>query len=537
MAFCSGSLSAQEKGQLSGDFTLNSNFFLKDTTIFLDQIPPQYTKQLSSAESWLYLDYRVSGFDFTVRFDAFQNSGLINPQEAYTEQGLGFWSISKDFGDLEITGGSFYDQIGNGVLLRSYEDRNLGFDNAIQGARVKYNLNDQYTFMGFTGRLKRRFEYFEQVLKGGYAEGFFQLDSAARVTLFSGLGVLNRTLDDKSMQELASTINLYDLEDRFIPKYNVYAFSQYNTLTLGPVNLNTEVAYKTREAILNQSGNQLINSDGIFLQSALSYSAPGFGASVQYRYSNNFVIRTKPTLLLDPNVPLQGLVTVLTPINRQNVKRLPARYSPAAFFFGENGYQGEITWSPDKANTLTLNYSDVREDGGGRLYEEYFGKLEHRFNREWKAGGGLQRLKYNQFSYEQQFAELASEQPIVNTWTPFAEVSWRFQPRKSVRVEAQYLSTEQDQGSFAFGLMEYSIAPKWTFSAGDMVNLNPLINGGEREEVDVIHYYTGAISYTQKQTRLMGSFVKQPQGVNCTGGVCRVEPAFSGFRFQMTTNF
>jgi hypothetical protein len=40
-----------------------------------------------------------------------------------------------------------------------------------------------------------------------------------------------------------------------------------------------------------------------------------------------------------------------------------------------------------------------------------------------------------------------------------------------------------------------------------------------------------------KTTRVTAGYLKQPQGVNCTGGVCRVEPAFSGARVTLTTNF
>ena len=33
------------------------------------------------------------------------------------------------------------------------------------------------------------------------------------------------------------------------------------------------------------------------------------------------------------------------------------------------------------------------------------------------------------------------------------------------------------------------------------------------------------------------AYIKQVEGVNCSGGVCRLEPAFSGVRFTLTTNF
>ena len=45
------------------------------------------------------------------------------------------------------------------------------------------------------------------------------------------------------------------------------------------------------------------------------------------------------------------------------------------------------------------------------------------------------------------------------------------------------------------------------------------------------------MAYTLKQTRFMISYMKQVEGVVCTGGVCRVEPAFSGVKFNLTTNF
>jgi hypothetical protein len=32
-------------------------------------------------------------------------------------------------------------------------------------------------------------------------------------------------------------------------------------------------------------------------------------------------------------------------------------------------------------------------------------------------------------------------------------------------------------------------------------------------------------------------YLKQQQGVNCSGGICRLEPAFSGVRFTVSTNF
>ena len=41
--------------------------------------------------------------------------------------------------DFTVTGGTFYDQFGSGLLFRSYEERMLGFNNALLGARATYS--------------------------------------------------------------------------------------------------------------------------------------------------------------------------------------------------------------------------------------------------------------------------------------------------------------------------------------------------------------------------------------------------------------
>ncbi|MEC7267933.1 MAG: DUF6029 family protein, partial [Bacteroidota bacterium] len=52
-----------------------------------------------------------------------------------------------------------------------------------------------------------------------------------------------------------------------------------------------------------------------------------------------------------------------------------------------------------------------------------------------------------------------------------------------------------------------------------------------------IHYYSIFMSYTEKQHRLSLNYAKQVAGIVCTGGVCRYEPAFNGFRVNLVTSF
>ena len=92
------------------------------------------------------------------------------------------------------------------------------------------------------------------------------------------------------------------------------------------------------------------------------------------------------------------------------------------------------------------------------------------------------------------------------------------------------MGTQQDFGSWIFGLAEYSIAPNWTFTLSDMYNSRP-------KRTDKIHYPRIDVFYTVKSNRFSISYVKQVEGVVCSGGICRLEPAFSGFRMTASSIF
>lgn len=516
--FVSPFIHAQEKGIISGDLMLNSDYYINDDRIGTNTT--QYERELNSAESWLYLNYRVKGYSFSVRYDLFNNSPLLDPEEAYTEQGLAFFSIKKEIGDLEVTVGSFYDQFGSGIIFRAYEDRTIGLDYAIEGVRVKYDFSETMRVKAFTGKQKFRFTTQDAVLQGANFEKDFLISDKLQV--FSGFAALNRTMTTSTTNLIADEINSYPLEERFVPRQNVYSFSGYSDIRFGRFSLYTEYAYKTSEAINNEAGNRFIESDGDLLYTSLNYSQKGFGLNVQYKLSNQYVIRTSPFTTF-----LEGIVSFLPPITKQHSLRLPARYSPAVQEFGEDGFQIDMTYSPDRRSTFSANYSLINNAFGERIFREAYFDYYRVHNRKLKTTVGFQTLIYDQDIFEGKPGV-----PLVYSYTPFAEIAYKITRKKSLRMELQYLRTDQDQGDLAFILLEYNVAPKFSISVSDMINTRPQLL-----DEDIIHYYTIFGVYTLKQTRFSLGYVKQIEGVVCTGGVCRVEPAFSGVRFGLTTNF
>jgi hypothetical protein len=502
--------------QLSGDLMVNSNFYVKDTTI--GATTSQYLREFSSSEAWMFLNYSVSGFNFSVRYDLFNNSALLDPNEVYTDQGLAFYAVNKKIGKLDVTAGHFYDQFGSGIIFRAFEDRILGLDYAINGLNLKYYFSDNARIKAFTGRQKNRFATHEQVLKGiNYEHDFFLGEN---LSLFMGAGLVNRTIDQETMTILANEINSYPLEDRFVPKYNMFAATLYSTMVFKNFNLYVEYARKTPEAIKNREGSKFVYEDGDVLYSSLNYSVKGFGLSLQHKRTKGFTMRTSPFTSF-----LVGTINYMPPMSKQHAKILPARYSISAQELGEIASQAEATFSPNKKNTFTTNFTYVTDENNKKIFHEYYIDYYHKFSKKFKATFGLQSIYYDKEVYENE------HEPSVKTITPFSEFVYKFDRKKSLRWELQYLLTEQDHGDFFFGLVEFNMAPHFSFSIADMINTKPL-------KVDKVkHYYNFFVAYTLNQTRFSLGYMKQVEGVVCTGGVCRVEPAFSGLKFNLTTSF
>ena len=527
----------EDKGELTGNFQTNNQFYVRDNKIGANTT--QYLHELSSTDSWLFLNYKIKGFNFMLRYDMFNKSPLFNPQEAYSNQGIGFWQVSKDVEKFNFTVGYFYDQFGTGMAFRSYEDRTIGIDFAIEGARIIYHATENTTIKAFTGKQKNRFDIREPIIQGANIEHRIAISENLIADL--GASVVNRTIDQATMNTIASTIMGYPLDLRFDPKWNVFVGNIYGTLHYKKFNFYLEYDQKTPEAIMNYD-NTLIKKDGSIYYTSLSYSEKGIGINAQFKRIESFPFRTSP--LETQPTPNNATVNYLPSLTRQNTYRLLARYNAVVQELGENAAQLEMTFKPNKKWLININTSAVttlngvsssgyKWDESTRLFREIYTDASYKFSNKFKLLLGVQSIGYNQQVFEAKAAA-----PYVEAITTFGEFTYKPDHKRSIRLEGQYMNTAQDLGSFVNGLVEYNVTP-WSLAVGDMVNfqsgyLNKPVVG---ETFELIHYFNVFAGYTYHATRITAGYLKQPQGVNCTGGVCRVEPAFSGARVTLTTNF
>jgi hypothetical protein len=525
---------AHSQGFFSGDLELRNDYYVKDTTIGASGTN-HFDNLKSSVDSWFSLNYQNNdvGFSAGVRFDMFMNSRLHNPnQDAYTGIGLGTFFLRQKIDKLTLTGGYFYDQFGSGIAFRAFEQRFLGIDNAILGIHAKYEVLENFAVKAFAGVQKNRMEIHKSLVKGINGEGYVEVSD--KISLIPGASVVNRTLDENSMSVIANIINSYsNVEDRFIPKYNTYVFTAYNTLNVGNFSWFVEGGYKTREAIVEILGQPYNNKAGNIVYTNLTYSQKGFGITGQFKRTDHFQFRTNPEAR---ETIINGALNFIPPTNRQNSLRLPSRYAPASQEVEETALSLDFTYTPQKGKTFNFSFSEIHRNNidlqryaANTLFRELYGDMEWRINKKLSTLQGFQFLIYNQDFYEGP----AGLPTAVYAYSPFFELTYKLDKKKSLRTEIQYQSAQQDFGQWIYGLVEFNIAPKFSFSVSDMWNFKPGPNKSSVKE----HYYSVYASYTENRHRFFMSYVRQVEGIVCTGGICRLEPAFNGVRAGLNTSF
>ena len=273
----------------------------------------------------------------------------------------------------------------------------------------------------------------------------------------------------------------------------------------------------------DSSAGKFIKDAGTVFYSSFSYADHGLGISVEGKRTENFSFRTDPNLLLN-----RGLVNYIPAMSKVNTYRLTSRYNPATQFMGEVAFQFDVQYKFNKKVSALVNYSHINSLEDVKLYREIYGEVTYKPNKNNNFIIGLQRQVYNQFVYEGKV-----NAPNVETYVPFLEYLHKFNKKTAIRLEGSAMFTDQDYGSWVYGLAEFTIAPHWSFVVSDMYNY-----GFNSEKTKKANNYPSIVAfYNRGPNRFSVGYIKQVEGIVCTGGICRYEPAFSGVRATLSTSF
>jgi hypothetical protein len=521
-----------DRGKIRGNFQVDMQYYEEDSTIGAQEVPE---KILSNG--FLNLVYTNGKFSAGFRYESYLNA-LLGYPEGYEGSGLVYRYASFTEDKLSVTVGNFYEQFGNGLIFRTYEERGLGYDNAMDGVRIKYDLFDGVTLTGVTGKQRLFFDYGEGIVRGFDAEIYlndafsFMKESKTRI-LLGGSAVSKYQADQDS---------------RFVLPENVASFSGRANITRGKVNLNTEYAYKINDP---SADNGFIYKPGEALFIQTSYSQKGFGLVLAAKRNDNMSFRS------DRNQDQQNLlINYLPALTKQHTYNLLATLYPyATQLNGEVAFQADLIYKFDKGTILggkngmdiQLNYStannldttllnddQTKRQGykseyfeiGEVYFKDFNVKLTKKFSSKVKG-----RFTYANLVYNQDIIEGKPGAPLVYANVGIADVTYKFNIRNALRTEAQFLITEQDNGDWATLLLEYSYSPHWFIAFIDQYNY------GNEDPEQQVHYYNGSFGYNNKGNRITLSYGRQRAGIFCVGGVCRVVPASSGLYLSITSSF
>ena len=498
--------------------------FLTNTYADL-QLQSQYVDAGARLE---YLEHPLPGFE-----EDFKGWGVPN-----------FWVKGK-LGNQELTLGTFYEQFGSGFILRTYEERSLGIDNSLLGGRLLLKPMDGITVKLLSGRQRRYWNWNKGLVSGADAEVSIDQwipkmqQSGTRLT-FGGSWVNKyQKIDNNVYVDNTHLINF----PRFVNAWDVRA-----NLTTGAWNLLAEYAQK--EADPSFANGYVFKKGNVAMLSG-SYSDKGLSILLQAKRSENMSYKS------DDVLGISSSINHLPAFTQDQTYALAALYPYATQLAdGEWAYQAELGYNFKRKTALggkygmnvRVNYSYVRgiphefADGTERsklagitfydykspffkwgddtYYQDLNIQISRRMTRDFRLNLMYMNQRYNKSVVE-------GEGGMIHSDIFIADGKYQFSKKTTLRGEVQYLTTKDDQGDWAFGLLELSLVPHWMITVSDMWNCG---------ETDT-HYYQGLITFNTGSHRIQAGYGRTRAGYNCSGGVCRYVPAQKGFTISYNYNF
>ena len=469
--------------------------------------------------------------------------------------GVPFYYVKGKIKNAELTLGNFYEQFGSGFILRTYEERSLGIDNSLLGGRLVVRPFKGVQVKALAGKQRRYWDYTSLVsgadLEVSVDQWFEKMQQKGTFLTLGGSWVnKHEKADDDIMADPTHKLRLPE---------NTNAFDVRANLQAGDFSVLAEYAQKTEDPSFDKNFPYIYRKGYVAMLST-SYSRSGMSLLLQAKRSDNMGFRSKRT-----ENGTAAFINHLPAFAFQQTYALAALYPYVTQFNGEWAYQAEFGYKFKRhtalggkyGTSLKLNFSHVhsieqnKKKGGGpgtdgygsafwkwgdkTYYQDLNVQIEKKLSKSFK----LNLMYMNQF-YNKSVVE--GEGGLIHSDIYIAEGKYRINNKLTLRGEAQYLHTEQDQGDWYFGLLELSFLPHFMFTISDQYNgaehyYNATGAIDETKGTHKEHYINGSVTFTAGAHRLQVGYGKTRAGYNCSGGVCRYVPASKGVTVSYNYNF
>ena len=532
---------AQDGGYFFGGLESNSQWLLDDDGINFVTPEDQFR-----ANNYLQFNYSQGKFTAGVQYEAYLPSALLGYSPIYNgENNIASYYLNFKNETLDITGGYFYEQFGSGLILRSWEDRQLGINNALKGIRINFKATKDFDITGIYGQQRNGFDVSEGVIQG--IDANYDVSSALKiekVDIQMGASYVARYQNRGVNDKIPSTINAYG------GRLDIVWDNFYGGI---------EAITKDSDVIANEG--QLVSNklyDGTALQVNLGYAKKGIGVSSTFRRLENFSFYSDR--LAEGNVFNQQLINYVPALTKQQDYLLTNIYvynsQPRLIIesfdqrSGEVGSQTDLYYSFEKGSAiggtygtkLAVNFSywaglDAEYNIPNKWYEAKFIGNGSRFFRDLSIE--IKKRWTSTFTSVITFQDVIIDKGVslggpvgvqgdIKAKIGVLEGTYRLNGGKSIRMVGQHLWSKQDRKNWAAGVVEFNFNSQLGLYIADSWNY-----GGEGE----IHYYNIGGSYSKGSARLGLNYGRQRGGLICVGGVCRFVPENTGLSANLVVTF
>ena len=460
------SFAQNNSGEIHGNFDLNMQSYQED-----ELIGAKAADEIILNNAYLNINYTKGDFAVGLRYESYLNA-LMDFDDNYKGNGIPFRYATYSIDGLEVTVGNYYEQVGSGLIFRSYENKGLGADNAMDGIRLKYSPLKGIYLKSFIGKSRTYFTYAEGIIRGADAEVNVNeaLNLESKTKIIIGQGLVSRFQAD--------------INPKFKLPQNVAAYSSRLNIINGGWNYSGEYAIKLNDPVGSAEENNYANGNA--LMSSLTYSKRGFGIVAEMHRVDHMQFRS------DRAPEKQYIINYIPTLTKQHTYSLLALYPSATQTEGEFGAQIDVFYKIKKGSllggkygaTIIFNFSRINALNGGNSFlnddkehnpmfisiegeELYYKDLNlevyKKINKKIRVTGVIARQSYNK-----DVLEKPGNYGIVESTIAIADISYKIKKGHTVRIELQELLADGGEGSWSMGLAEYTISPHWFFAVQDM---------------------------------------------------------------------
>lgn len=538
----------QGYGTISGNLDVTGQYYTEDESI--NAFPPD---AIFGMNGFGNLNYTRGNFKAGLRYESYLNPLLGYPVE-FQGTGIGYRYAAWENEDMQVTIGNFYEQFGTGMILRSFEERTLGLDNAFDGLKVVYRPTPGMQIKGLVG--KQRFQFDDGLVNGnGIVRGMDVEMSLGE--LFNPIMVDSTEFQVRIGGSFVSKFNddnnttIYDLPQN-VGAYGGRIEASYKDFrALAEYTYKENDPYPTTSDFMDPFNYLYKGGEGILVN--LGYSTKGFALDFTAKHTDNILWRST-----NQGVTPTALFIGFNPaITKQHTYNLASTLYPyATNLLGEIAFNADLIYKLDRGSELGGKYGTTITIGlatayaperqflddqeGARqgyttkwfdisdslLVRDFNVMLERKLSKKVKA-----KLMYMNLNFEDRAVLVAVKHEFIKANIAIADVLWKVKGKHSLRFEAQGLFTEQDQGDWAFGMIEYTYSPHWSISLLDQYNY------GNHDANKRTHYALMNVTHVRGPHRFSVQYGRQRAGFFCVGGVCRFVPASNGLTLGLSTSF